>query len=48
MKGCFRGGSWTSRPQYARVADRYWFTPVIRLYDLGLRLAKTPGQRMAP
>lgn len=35
----YRGGSWDNSPRYARVARRYWLTPVCRLDALGLRLA---------
>lgn len=35
----FRSGSWLTRPVFARVADRYWYTPGARLDNLGFRLA---------
>lgn len=34
------GGSWYRVPQVARFADRYYRTPVIRYFDLGLRLMR--------
>jgi formylglycine-generating enzyme required for sulfatase activity len=36
-----RGGSWFSKPAGARVADRDWYTPGYRFYNLGLRLVRT-------
>ena len=42
------GGFWDFEPRDARVAGRYWDEPVDRFNYLGLRLARTPGQRMAP
>jgi formylglycine-generating enzyme required for sulfatase activity len=36
-----RGGSWSNRPEIARVADRDGFEPTVRDYDLGFRLART-------
>ena len=35
----FRGGSWDSNPRFCRSANRHWFTPGDRSYDLGFRLA---------
>ena len=34
-----RGGGWDSDPRCCRSATRGWFTPVVRDYDLGFRLA---------
>ena len=42
----FFGGSWSDYPQCARVAFRVRFTPGNRDYYLGLRLAKSPIQRV--
>ena len=44
----FLGGSWYFNPTQARVACRHWNTPDRRYYNLGLRLARSPVQRMAP
>lgn len=41
-----RGGSWDFIPRYARVAVRFGNTPDGRNYNLGLRLARSPMQRM--
>ena len=35
-----RGGGWYGDPQFTRVADRYYRTPVIRYFDLGVRLMR--------
>ena len=35
-----RGGSWYGYPRWVRAADRVWFPPGGRLYDLGFRLAR--------
>ena len=40
------GGSWSRRLRYARVADRSRVTPDLRYDRLGLRLARSPVQRM--
>ncbi len=37
-----RGGSWTSRPNYARSASRYSLFPADRHIDSGFRVAGTP------
>jgi len=37
----FRGGSWFIIPQYLRSAIRVRYTPDLRYYDLGFRLART-------
>ena len=37
----FRGGSWRTAPQYARVASRDFGAPVIRGSSLGVRLLRT-------
>ena len=37
-----RGGSWGNDPAYVRVANRVLFTPDVRSYGLGFRLARTP------
>jgi sulfatase modifying factor 1 len=37
-----RGGCWGYPPAYARVANRYWFTPGFRFNNLGFRLARVP------
>ena len=36
-----RGGSWSIKPAYARVANRDWGTPDARGSYLGLRLVRT-------
>ena len=36
-----RGGSWNISPAYLRSASRYRYTPDIRIYLIGLRLART-------
>nr|WP_273703197.1 formylglycine-generating enzyme family protein [Candidatus Accumulibacter vicinus] len=36
-----RGGSWSSKPEVARAAFRYWDEPGLRNDDLGFRLART-------
>jgi formylglycine-generating enzyme required for sulfatase activity len=36
-----RGGSWSSRPEDARVAGRGWDSPSNRYVDRGFRLART-------
>ena len=36
-----RGGSWNYNARYCRSAFRFWFTPVYRDGDVGLRLART-------
>ena len=36
-----RGGSWYSAPRYARVADRYYDSPGVRYFLLGVRLLRT-------
>ncbi|MCC6460978.1 MAG: SUMF1/EgtB/PvdO family nonheme iron enzyme [Saprospiraceae bacterium] len=36
-----RGGSWSDYPQFCRVAFRNGFTPGVRGYDAGFRLART-------
>jgi formylglycine-generating enzyme required for sulfatase activity len=35
-----RGGSWLNSPRYVRVALRSGYTPALRSYYLGLRLAR--------
>ena len=34
-----RGGGWLNGPGFVRSANRFWYTPVRRGYDLGFRLA---------
>ena len=46
MKKVSFGGSWGLSPRVARVALRDGPTPGHRLSDLGLRLARSPVQRM--
>jgi len=46
MKVVF-GGSWISSSRKARVAIRNRSTPDNRYYGLGLRLARSPEQKMA-
>lgn len=36
----FRGGSRFDGPQYARVTNRYYYTPDSRNYNLGVRLMR--------
>lgn len=36
-----RGGSWVNAPQGARVAYRFGFSPTIRNYRFGFRIART-------
>ncbi len=36
-----RGGSWFLVAQYCRAANRFYFSPVNRFYDLGFRLARS-------
>ena len=40
------GGSWDNGPRFARVAFRLRDAPDYRLSSLGLRVARTPMQRM--
>ena len=40
-----RGGSWSSKPQYLRAANRDGNHPTYRLIDMGFRLAKTFDSR---
>jgi formylglycine-generating enzyme required for sulfatase activity len=40
------GGSWVVFPRRARVAYRSSYTPGYRYYALGLRIARSPVQRM--
>ena len=35
-----RGGSWLNSPRYVRVANRDRYTPALRSFYLGLRLAR--------
>ena len=37
-----RGGSWVSNPALLRSANRNWIYPVLRYFDNGFRLARTP------
>jgi hypothetical protein len=37
----YRGGSWSSDPQYARVANRLFNPPDYRYINLGVRLLRT-------
>lgn len=41
LRRVVRGGSWSSSPQVARVANRYWYGPAFRSSILGFRLART-------
>ena len=44
-----RGGAWYDYPQFVRVTDRYGYTPdTSPRLDLGLRVARSSVQRMAP
>jgi len=40
-----RGGSWRSRAQYCRAADRDGYGPGSRSGNLGFRLVLSPGQQ---
>ena len=41
----FRGGSWDASAGYCRSALRHYDSPDSRDYDLGFRLALSPGQQ---
>lgn len=41
----YRGGGWTLRPRYAKVAHRSKCAAAVD-YTLGLRVARSPEQRM--
>lgn len=36
-----RGGSWGNLPQDLRSANRYWYIPSVRNFDLGFRISRT-------
>jgi tetratricopeptide (TPR) repeat protein len=36
-----RGGSWGQIPRFLRSANRLWVDPTFRIFDLGIRLART-------
>ncbi len=38
-----RGGAWSRPAPVCRSASRFWFTPALRDYDLGFRLARAPA-----
>jgi len=40
-----RGGSWSSRPRFARSALRYGYTPALRRDDVGFRVARVQSGR---
>ncbi len=39
-----RGGGWGFYVSYCRTADRYYFAPEARYYDVGFRAVRPPGQ----
>ncbi len=41
----YRGGSWSDSAGYCRSANRCYDSPGFRRYDLGFRLALSPGQQ---
>ena len=43
-----RGGSWLSGPRYARVANRGWGLPSLRLGDVGFRVARSLPSFLLP
>lgn len=44
----FRGGSWNNSPQSARVANRSWSQPSLRLGYLGFRLSRSLPSSLLP
>jgi formylglycine-generating enzyme required for sulfatase activity len=40
-----RGGSWSGEPQSGRAAGRFRFAPGVRVFTLGLRLARVQSRR---